>query len=474
MVRDHAKLEAPTTLAEEKETNLVPKSMKKMSKGETKDDKGLDENFVGADLRSDFRDAILWSPYVITDENGIATVSIKYPDNLTTWRITSRVITEDTKVGQVTNTVITRKDLLVRMETPRFLQQNDEVTISTIVHNYLSEDKTTKLSLKAENVEILNEEKEQTFTMAKNEEKRVDWRIRVTEPTGFAKLTATALTNEESDAVEMKVPLQPHGLKLDDYASMDISDPVRTDINEVKVPQYTDLKSTKLTLNVSPSLASTMLTALDELVGYPYGCVEQTMSRFLPTVVVADAFNKLNAPISDATKKDLPKMVESGFDRLYSMQHIDGGWGWWTNDQTHPFMTSYVIYGLALAQNAGYDVRKDILNNGIKSLKSQLASKDIDPTTRAYMIYSLSFVDTKDTKLFEDQFKILSESTLNDYANGLVSMTATNLGMKDITRKYNEMLLSHATVGDGGAYWGGEAWHYSWQDDKSANYRNGC
>jgi uncharacterized protein YfaS (alpha-2-macroglobulin family) len=453
-----------TSKSKEEEKSVDKKSYKKGD--DTKDGEDLPE-FVSADLRSDFRDAVYWSPSVTTDADGYAVVTINYPDNLTTWRITSRVITEDTKVGQITNTVITRKDLLVRMETPRFFQQNDEVTISTIIHNYLSEDKTTKISLNAENIELLDNQKEQTITMAKNEERRIDWRVRVTNPDGFAKLTATALTNQESDAVELKVPLQPHGLKLDQYLAMDISDINRTDINEVKVPDYTDMRSTKLELNIAPSLASTMLTALDELVGYPYGCVEQTMSRFLPTVVVADAFHELNAPISDATKKDLPKMVESGFNRLYSMQHYDGGWGWWTNDQTHPFMTSYVIYGLALAQNAGYNVRKDVLNNGVKSLKSQLNQTGLDATTRAYMIYSLSFVETKDTKLFDDQFKILSEEKLNDYAIGLVSLTASNIGRKDVANKYNDMLLSHViTSGEGASYWGGEAWHYNWQEDK--------
>ncbi|RPI18942.1 MAG: hypothetical protein EHM58_03540 [Ignavibacteriae bacterium] len=453
------------TITESEEIVLDGKNhVKKESKGDDKDT----PDFIDAELRSDFKDAILWSPSVTTDENGYAVVNIKYPDNLTTWRITSRVITEDTKVGQMTNTVITRKDLLVRMETPRFFQQKDEVTISTIIHNYLSEDKTTKISLKGENIELIGDNAEKTITMAKNEEKRIDWRVKVTNPDGFAKLTATALTNQESDAVEMKVPLQPHGLKLDQYLAMDISEVNRTDINEVKIPDYTDMRSTKLELNVAPSLASTMLTALDELVGYPYGCVEQTMSRFLPTIVVADAFHELNAPISDATKKDLPKMVESGFNRLYSMQHYDGGWGWWTNDQSHPFMTSYVIYGLALAQTAGYNVRKDVLGKGVASLKTQLRSSDIDATTRAYMIYSLSFVDTKDTKLFQDQFKILSdEKKLNDYAIGLISLTASNIGDKETANHYNDLLISHViSGGEGASYWGGEAWHYDWQEDK--------
>lgn len=451
-------------LYDREEKTAEKKVRSKNGKG---DDDILGGEFVDAELRSDFKDAIYWSPSVMTDADGYATVNVKFPDNLTTWRITSRVITEDTKVGQMTNTVITRKDLLVRMETPRFLQQRDEVTIATIVHNYLESDKNTKLSLKVENLEMMGDSQEKTFVMDKNSEKRIDWKIKVTEPTGFAKLTVTALTNEESDAVELKVPLQPHGLKIDKYLAADISDINRTEIKEVKIPEYTDLRSTKLTLNVEPSLASTMLTALDGLVGYPYGCVEQTMSRFLPTVIVADAFHELNAPLSDATKKDLPKMVEAGFNRLYSMQHYDGGWGWWTNDQSHPFMTSYVIYGLTLAKSAGYEVRPDVLTKGITSLKSLMNDKNVDMTTRAYMLYTYSFTDGKDSKVYTEQLKKLESEKLNDYAIGLISMAATNFGDDETAKKYNDMLLRTVqSAGETGSYWGGEAWHYSWQDDK--------
>lgn len=429
--------------------------------------KNRDGEFVEAEVRSDFRDAIYWNPSVMTDVSGYATVQFKFPDNLTSWTLTSRVITGDTKVGQQINTVITRKDLLVRMETPRFLQQEDEVTISTIIHNYLETEKTTKLTFKAENVEVIGNTGEQTFTMGKNEEKRIDWKIKVTNPNGFAKLTATALTNEESDAVEMKIPLQPHGLQLANYQAMDISDPEKTDYKFVTIPEYTDLRSTKLTLNVAPSLAATMLGALDELVGYPYGCVEQTMSRFLPTVIVANAFKDLNAPISEATQKDLPKMVDAGYNRLYSMQHYDGGWGWWTNDQSHPFMTSYVIYGLTLGDKAGYPVKKDVLSKGITAIKTQLKDKNVDATTRAYMLYSLSYAENKDTKLFEEQFQILSESEMNDYSIALLSMAARNVGNTAAAEKYSKMLISHVQdMGESGSYWGGKTFHYTWQDDK--------
>jgi uncharacterized protein YfaS (alpha-2-macroglobulin family) len=454
-------------VSEDKEESEKEKTMYKKKDGES--EKLSENEFAEPELRSDFKDAMYWNPSIKTDENGYAYINVKYPDNLTSWRVTARVITEDTKAGQNLNNVTTRKELLVRMETPRFLQQEDEVTISTIIHNYLEQDKLAKISLNTENVQLLNNKSEETITIGKNSEKRIDWKIKVTNPVGFAKLTASALTDEESDAVEIKVPLQPHGLKQSVFQTMDITDAEKSDYKFVTVPEYTDLRSTKLVLTAAPSLAGTMLAALDELTGYPYGCVEQTMSRFLPTVIVATVFKDLNAPLNEATKKDLPKMVEAGYNRLYSMQHYDGGWGWWANDNSNPFMTAYVIYGLTLGNNAGYPVKKDIYKKGIKALVNQLNNKELDAATRAYMLYSLSFTEGKDIKLFEEQFKILSEAKdLNDYAIALISMAAYNTGFKEIAEQYNNKLISHAQdMGSSGAYWGGQVYKYYWQDDKT-------
>ena len=425
-----------------------------------------DDGFANTEVRSDFRDAIFWAPYERTDENGYATVYVKYPDNLTSWRITSRVITEGTKVGQNAKVVITRKDLLVRMETPRFLQQDDEVTISTIVHNYLNSTKETKVKFRADNV-IFDGESEKTITLEPNSDQRLDWTIRVNEPVGEATLYVEALTDEESDALEIKVPLQPKGLKVNDNTIADFSEENKIEIKNIFIPEGTDVRSAGMKFTVSPSLASTILSALDELAGYPYGCVEQTMSRFLPTVVVASAFKELNAPISEATQKDLPKMVDAGLKRLYGFQHSDGGWGWWHNDQSRAFMTAYVVYGLSIAKSAGYEIRKDVISKGIVSMKEQLKN-ELDPTTRAYVLYSLAVAEDRDTRLFEDEIdKVLASSEVNNYTLSLVALTLDLIG--DETRALSIMDRLEGNIelsGEGAAYWDGIKYKYNWQDDK--------
>jgi uncharacterized protein YfaS (alpha-2-macroglobulin family) len=434
----------------------APKSKKESGK----------DDYKTAEVRSDFRDAILWSPSQMTDDNGYTTVEVQYPDNLTEWRITSRVITEDTKVGQNVKTVITRKDLLVRMETPRFLQQNDNVTISTIVHNYLSSEKRAKVKFTADNVQPLNAT-EQTITIPSNGEVRLDWNINVTGVTGDAKLYVEALTDEESDAVELKVPLEPTGLKITNSVIADFDDAYKNETKNFEIPLTSNLQSASLKFVVSPSLASTILTALDELAGYPYGCVEQTMSRFLPTVVVARAFKELDAPISAATQKDLPKMVEAGLNRLYGFQHSDGGWGWWTNDGTNPFMTAYVVYGMTTAQSAGYTIKNGVLSNGVKAMKSQLKDQVLEPTTRAYVLYSLSLADKNSNTLIREYIKQLQKEDLNDYAKSLIILTLNEIGD---TQKANEVVADLIKdvkySGEGAAYWEGKSFHYNWQDDK--------
>ena len=111
--------------------------------------------------------------------------------------------------------------------------------------------------------------------------------------------------------------------------------------------------SRSLSIRVSPSIAGSLFGALDYLTSFPYGCVEQTMSSFLPNIVVKDAVRELKAE-GRSGRSWLAGEDPRGLDRLYSFQHEDGGWGWWETDESHPFMTAYVVAG----SGAGEDGRR--------------------------------------------------------------------------------------------------------------------
>ena len=62
-------------------------------------------------------------------------MTLTLPDNLTTWRMTARGLTVDTRVGQATSDLVASRPLLVRPALPRFLTVGDQLTLQAVAHN---------------------------------------------------------------------------------------------------------------------------------------------------------------------------------------------------------------------------------------------------------------------------------------------------------------------------------------------------
>jgi uncharacterized protein YfaS (alpha-2-macroglobulin family) len=339
-------------------------------------------------VRKAFPDTAYWNPDVRTGADGHARVEFTFPDALTTWRTTIRAMTDDGKAGGVVTRVLVRKNLIVRLAAPRFLRQGDETVMRVIAHNYLETSKDVTFALDVSGVDVLSGQTQKVTIPAKGES-YVDWRVKA-QKTGNATFTAKALTNEESDALEQTLPVLPYGVKQRAAGVGVVYSGAGQNQWTYSYPAGSDVNSRGLTVTVAPSIAGTVFDALDYLTGYPWGCTEQTMSSFLPDVIVAEAVDKLHLK-SPIDRKTLDDEVQAGLERLSSFQHDDGGWGWWPDDQSMVFMTAYVVSGLGQAQNAGYTIDSDRANKARNWLAAQLtAHPDMIPDLRAYAVYALA------------------------------------------------------------------------------------
>jgi uncharacterized protein YfaS (alpha-2-macroglobulin family) len=375
-------------------------------------------------IRKNFKDTAFWQPDVITGADGRATVKVELPDNLTTWRATARGITSDTKVGATKYKVVARKDVILRLETPRFITQGDTVTLSGIVHNYLNADKSTQISLEVSGAQ-LQSNGQQTVTVKKQGEQRIDWQISA-QNVGEIKLLAKALTDTESDAVELPLTVVPRGLHQVKNESRTYADETSDETFSLDLPPNADARARSLRIEVAPSVAGSLFGALDYLTTYPYGCTEQTMSSFLPNVIVSQALKDVKSS-TIKNPSDLGKKVQKGLNRLYAYQHEDGGWGWWKDDQSDPFMTAYVVSGLTLAKGNDYPVEENRISSGREKLKQMLetgkteAGTAIDLETRAYMVYSLEESGGVDKGQLEKLFG--ERGNLQPYGRALLALT---------------------------------------------------
>ncbi len=356
-------------------------------------------------IRKDFADSALWLGDLVSDAQGRAKAKFKMPDNLTTWKINGWAVGTKTEVGSVDLKAITRRDLLVRLQTSRFLVERDEVILSAIVNNDFASDKQVRVKLEIDGQTQLefmpNVAEEQTVTVKSHGQSRVDWRCRAIAE-GEIKLRATAIADTASDAVEQSLPILVHGfLKTDSFAGT-----VRRDANNSKVkftvPADRRAEQSELVVRMSPTLAMAMIDALPYLAEYPYGCTEQTLNRFLPTVItqrvlidrnidlakLQEARNNLNAqelgdpderrkrwqrfdrnPVYDRDAVD--EMVASGVAKLTNMQNGDGGWGWFSGagENSSAHTTAVVVRGLQVAVKNEVAIVPDVLQRGLAWLE---------------------------------------------------------------------------------------------------------
>ena len=253
-------------------------------------------------------------------------------------------------MGAATLKTIVRKNLILRLAVPRFFVQGDEVMISALVHNYLTTEKTVRVSLDVKGLDVVDGATRDVRVLPRAEA-RLDWRVRV-QQVRSAVITGKALTDEESDALELELPVNIAGREDRAARRVDRSTPGGRGASISPSRQKVQPGSRLLAIRVAPSIAGSLFGALDYLTSFPYGCVEQTMSSFLPNIIVTQAVNDLGLKVN-LDPAAVQQKIRAGLDRLYNFQHEDGGWGWWETDESHPFMTAYVVAGLVQAQGRG-------------------------------------------------------------------------------------------------------------------------
>ncbi len=371
---------------------------------ESSDDSGADP-LIEAEVRTKFADTAVWLTTLTTDSDGRATASFDMPENLTTWKINAWAMTKGTKVGQADAQAITTKNLLVRLQAPRFFMEYDEVVISANVHNYLASPKRAQVSIGVPDkyLKLMKGVKKTVeVNVPANGEVRVDWRVKV-HGEGVAKVLVKALTNEESDAMAMTFPVLVHGMhkQVATTGSMRPKQDNHSMTVEFEVPDKRRPELTQLEVQFAPSLVGAMMDALPYCLDYPYGCTEQTMSRFLPAVLTLKTLQEMGIKLEDVRKirgrlaeirriekgenisiygtyadspifdsDELSKIIQGSLTRIRGMQNGDGGWGWWKNNASSPYLTAYVLYSLVMAQRADVQVDQNMINRGMNWLQN--------------------------------------------------------------------------------------------------------
>ncbi|CAG0935203.1 Alpha-2-macroglobulin [Thermoflexales bacterium] len=420
------------------------------------------------EVREDFSDTAYWNPVFSTDANGKGSITLKLPDNLTTWTFHGVGVTADTKVGESNVEVMATKPLLIRPVTPRFFTVGDKAQLAANVSNNTENPLSVTFTLSATGVSLLTEA-QQIVQIPAKAEGMATWTVEALDVEN-ADLVFYAQAGDFADASKPRLATGPNGtLKVLRYSAPDIVGTggqlkqagQRTEL--IALPPRFDNRSGEVSIEVDPSLAAGMVHGLDYLKHYPYECTEQTVSRFLPNVLTYRALTQLGIP-QPTLQISLTQEINTALDKLYNWQNGDGGWGWWSQQESNPYLTAYVVYGLIEARDAGFTVRSDSLVRGEEYLKGQLKGNARDFSQyEADAQTWFSFVLSEDAQAPAQTINALFDerAKLSHYAKAYLAMALGNLNKSDERIKTLLSDLNNAAIFSAtGAHWEEDDYHW--------------
>jgi uncharacterized protein YfaS (alpha-2-macroglobulin family) len=332
---------------------------------------------AGQEVRDYLPENAYWKPLVIVEDGSIS-ISLVLPDTIGEWTVRA-VATTSEGVGVLEKyTFQTFLPFFVDLIKEPFVLQDDVFILKGVVYNYLGETVEIDVLIETNTGITLLGEASQKLKLPSDFLGSIAWAC-MAEDVGFVNVTiytSTTVSNGTlfADAIRKPVEIVPNGIDMEYiYSGFVSSNP------QFEYYRYQESVQQTEFLEISLGLGNAAISSWERLIGYPYGCVEQTISRVVPDALVMDYLNQ-TGQLTNETKDLLSDMITTGLSRLYSQQHSDGGWGWWYRDSTRVYMTTLVLYGLAAVRDVGFFVDSAVIERAIDSvLRYQKSDGSWDP-----------------------------------------------------------------------------------------------
>jgi hypothetical protein len=278
-------------------------------------------------LREYFPETLLWSPEIMTDKDGKASMRFKMADNITTWKMYTIASTKDGKIGTTEKEVAAFQSFFVDLDPPKFLTDGDEIHLPTQVRNYTDTKQKVDVTMaKADWFSFLDSEKKQV-DVASGETQNAVFGFKATMPIKDGRQRVTAMAETDSDAIEKPVTVRPDGREV---VATDSRYFTGSDRFEVNFPANALQRTQSASLKIYPNLMAHVAESVEGLLMRPYGCGEQTISSTYPNLMILKfAGDGSTRRIPAATERKARKYLQSGYDRLLGYQNTDGGFMYW-------------------------------------------------------------------------------------------------------------------------------------------------
>lgn len=324
--------------------------------------------------RSDFRSTAFYRAAITTDGRGRASVNVKLPENLTTFRLMAVAVDGGARAGGGIGRLLVTKPLLVRASMPRFVRPADTFHAGGVVNTRGRSD-TLKVRTMAIGDSVLRLSGAAQRDVAAGPEgalTRFDW----TAGRGnSATVTLGAVAGSLEDAVRLTLPVKPDQHRTAHTLVAFVRDSATL---RFSLPSDVDPARSRLTMRVGPTPVPVIRTYAAHLDAYPYACTEQLASAGMAMVALLQLDRAGATRLDDAA--ELRRKLERVVNLVSERQQYSGSFGYWTRSSwTMPWLDSYIGSFLLDARELGVPVQQDVLTLLGRALQRELDTSPLLP-----------------------------------------------------------------------------------------------
>ena len=293
-----------------------------------------------ARVRSYFPEALYINPEIITDKDGVASITIPLADSITTWRMAMMASTARGALGSGTSSLKVFQDFFVDLDLPVVLTQGDRVSIPVAVYNYSGAPGKVSLQLQTDEwFSLVDDMAEKSVTVDSARVGGSQFTLEA-KRIGKFKLTLSARMKGESDRADIvvrEIEVVPNGREQNQVFNGRLETTARHELN---FPPESIPDASKIFVRLYPGPLSQVIEGMDSLLRMPFGCFEQTSSSTYPNVLALD-YMKRTKKVTPEVHAKAEGYIANGYQRLLTFEVPGGGFSWFGNAPANKILTAY-------------------------------------------------------------------------------------------------------------------------------------
>jgi uncharacterized protein YfaS (alpha-2-macroglobulin family) len=316
-----------------------------------------------------------WSGIMPTNGNGEASYEFDIPQFSGQVRLMA-VSYKDNAFGSSEATMIVADPIVLSTALPRFLSPKDTVDVALTVSNTTDKRTNATANLKVTGPLSIVGDSKSSFELKPKSETRVKFRVAAASKIDVGKVNVEVVGMGEKFTDETDITVRPAASlqKITEAGAIEAGGSKSiTFANSSFIPSSADYQ-----LIISKNPAVELADQVYNLVNYPYGCTEQTVSAAFPQLYFGDLADvmkmnkdiKVNANynVQEAIRKIKMRQLYSGAITLWD---YEGSENWWAS--------VYSAHFLQEAKKAGFEVPDDLLNSIYSYLTNRLKTRSSIP-----------------------------------------------------------------------------------------------